>query len=200
MKTIKAAYVLNRAASKIQLLCKTLPILAAAILAAEQTGAQTLAWATSYSGIQASAVEEVEGLVADGSGNVFATGLSGAKGIGSGIRTMKLDAKGNILWNVIHNQPALCGGMWGRTPLALDAAGNLIIVGAEFTSAQDNWNPLLLKISPSGAELSRSVFDIGPFGSFDAVAVDASGIYVLGHNNPNNGNPHVVHTLKFAPG
>ncbi len=26
-------------------------------------------------------------------------------------------------WNVTHNQPALCGGMWGRTPLALDAAG-----------------------------------------------------------------------------
>jgi len=94
----------------------------------------------------------------------------------------------------------LCGGMWGRTPLALDSAGNLLVVGAEFTSAQDNWNALLLKLSPGGAELSRSVFDIGPFGSFDAVAVDASGIYILGHNNPNNGNPYVVHTLKLDSG
>ena len=173
-------------------------MLAGAILAAWQASAQTLLWGTSYSGISVSAMEEVEGVVADNSGNVFVTGLSGAKGIGSGIRTMKLDSKGTILWNVIYSQPALCGGMWGRTPLAMDAAGNLIVVGAEFTSAQDNWYPLLLKLGPNGATLSRLVFDFGPFASFDAVAVDGSGVYILAHNNPNNGNPHVVHTLKLA--
>src|SRR2546428_773953 len=199
MKKVKVLDLLNCGASKAKFLSRTLPFLAAAILMAQQAGAQNLLWATSYSGISASALEDVEGVVADSSGNVFATGLSGAKGIGSGIRTMKLDARGNILWNVIHSQPALCGGMWGRTPLALDAAGNLIIVGAEFTTSMDNWNPVLLKLSPSGAALSRLVFDFGPFGSFDAVAVDGCGIYILAHNNPNNGNPHVVHTLKLGP-
>src|SRR5262249_36931272 len=147
--------------------------------------AQTLQWATSFSGIQASAMEEVEGVVVDGSGNVFATGLSGSKTAGSVIRTMKLDASGNILWNVAHSQSSLCGGMWGRTPLAQDAAGNLIVAGAEFTSSADNWNAVLLRLSPAtGATLSRWAFDLGPFGSFDAVAVDASGVYVLAHNNP----------------
>jgi hypothetical protein len=123
MKRMKVLGLLN-GASKTKL-SKTLAIVAAVVLGAQQAGAQNLLWATSYSGISASALEEVEGVVADNSGNVFATGLSGGKGIGSGIRTMKLDARGNILWNVIHTQPALCGGMWGRTPLALDAAGNL---------------------------------------------------------------------------
>jgi hypothetical protein len=44
------------------------------------------------------------------------------------------------------------------------------------------------------------VFDLGPYASFDAVALDASSaIYLVAHNNPNNGHPHVVHTLKLGP-
>jgi hypothetical protein len=169
------------------------------MLGCQQAEAQNLLWANNYSGISASALEEVEGVVADSSGNVFATGLSGAKGIGSAIRAMKLDPNGNILWNINYSQPALCGGMWGRTPLALDMDGNLIVVGAEFNSTMDNWRPLLLKLNRSnGAGLSRLAFDLGPFSSFDAVAVDSSGIYILAHNNPNNGYPHVVHTLRLA--
>ena len=198
MKAKKLIPLLNRGLSKGKPLSPMLPILAAATLLAQQAGAQSLVWASSYSGIQASAMEEAEGVVVDNSGNVFVTGLSGAKGIGSGIRTMKLDARGNIVWNVIHGQPALCGGMWGRTPLALDANGNLSIVGAEFNSTMDNWNPLLLKLSPAGVTLNRWLFDLGPYGSFDAVAVAGSDIYVLAHNNPNNGNPHLVHTLKLG--
>ena len=191
---------LKHRGSKTGLKSRTLALLTLAILVVQRTGAQNLLWTTSYSGISTSGLEEVEGVAADGAGNVFATGLSGAKGIGSAIRTMKLDSRGNILWNVNYGQSALCGGMWGRTPLALDGDGNLIVVGAEFTSAMDNWHPLLLKLSSSsGAALTRLVFDLGPFASFDAVAVDASGIYILAHNNPNNGYPHVVHTLKLAP-
>src|SRR5262249_53059997 len=117
---------------------KVLALGAAAALLSVRADAQKLVWASRFSGISVSALEEVEGVVADNAGNVFATGLSGAKAVSSGIRTMKLDSRGNIVWNVIYSQPALCGGMWGRTPLALDAAGNLIIVGAEFTSTMDN--------------------------------------------------------------
>ena len=168
------------------------------IFGVRHTDAQTLLWATSYNGIPASAVEEVEGLAVDNSGNVYAAGLSGSKTAGSVIRAFKLDSKGNILWNVTYSQASLCGGMWGRTPLALDQDGNLLVAGAQFTSGMDNWNPLLLKLSPSGgAALGTLLFDLGPFASFDAVAVDRSDIYILGHNNPNNGTPHVVHTLKL---
>lgn len=199
MKTIAVSNPVHSPASKTKFLSRTLPALATAFLAAGSSQAQTLSWATSYSGIQASALEETEGVVADSSGNVFATGLSGSRTAGSVIRTMKLDSRGSILWNVTHSQASLCGGMWGRTPLAQDADGNLIVVGAEFTSSMDNWNPVLLKLSAAnGATLNRWAFDLGPFASLDAVAVDASGIYLLGHNNPNNGNPHVVHTLKLA--
>jgi outer membrane protein assembly factor BamB len=200
MRTTKGVNLFNRSASNSRLLSKFLPLVAPLILAAQHANAQTLQWATSYNGIPASALEEVEGVAVDNSGNVFATGLSGTKTIGSVIRTMKLDAKGNILWNVTHSQASLCGGMWGRTSIALDASGNLLVVGAQFTSGMDNWNPLLLKLSPSGAVLGTLLFNLGPFASLDAVAVDASGIYILGHNNPNNGNPHVVQTLKLAPG
>src|SRR5262249_14083098 len=182
-----------------RLLSKTLPLIAASLLAAGQAGAQTLQWAISYNGIPASALEEVEGITVDNSGNVFATGLSGTRTIGSVIRTMKLDAKGNILWNVTHSQASLCGGLWGRSPIALDADGNLLVVGAQFTSGMDNWNPLLLKLSPNGgAVLGTLLLNLGPFASLDALAVDGSDIYILGHNNPNNGNPHVVRTLKLA--
>ncbi len=166
-------------------------------MGAQQAGAQTLEWATSYNGIPASALEEMEGVVVDDSGNVFATGLSG-NGTGSAIRTMKLSPSGTIQWNHVDSKSSLCGGMWGRTPLAQDATGNLIVVGAEFTSDSSSWNPLLLKYSPSGTTLLRNVYDFGPAASFDAVALDATGIYVVAHNNPNDGNPHVVQTLKLG--
>ena len=44
-------------------------ILAAAMLTTSQSPAQTLEWAVSYNGISASALEETEGVVADGAGN-----------------------------------------------------------------------------------------------------------------------------------
>ncbi|HTL57211.1 MAG TPA: hypothetical protein VL361_16125 [Candidatus Limnocylindrales bacterium] len=198
MKTTKVVNRTNRTASNAWFFSKTLLIAAASVLTTWHVSAQTLQWATSYNGIPASAVEEVEGIAIDNSGNVFATGLSGTKTAGSVIRTMKLDAKGSVLWTVTHSQPSLCGGMWGRTPIALDADGNLLVVGAQFTSGMGNWTPLLIKLSPSGTVLGTLLFDLGPFASLDAVAVDASGIYILGHNNPNNGNPHIVNTLKLA--
>jgi hypothetical protein len=179
-----------------QLLSIALTALAA--LGAQQAEAQILEWATSYNGIPTSALEETEGVVVDASGNVFATGLSG-NGTGSAICTMRLTPSGTIQWTIVETKASLCGGMWGRTPLVQDAAGNLIVVGAEYTSNLSSWNPLLLTYTPGGATLLRRVYDLGPFASFDAVAVDASGLYVLAHNNPNNGNPHIVQTLKLSP-
>src|ERR1051326_287675 len=176
-----------------------LAILGASILGVLQAGAQTLEWATSYNGIATSALEEVEGVVVDASGNVFATGLSG-NGTGSAICTMRLGPSGTIQWTVIESKASLCGGMWGRTPLVEDAAGDLIVVGAEYTNNLTAWNPLLLIYSPAATTLLRKVYDLGLYASFDAVARDASGIYVLAHNNPNNGNPHVVQTLKLGAG
>src|SRR5438093_3579593 len=99
-----------------KLLSITLTILAASILGAQQAAAQVLEWATSYNGIPASALEEVEGVVVDASGYVFATGLSG-NGTGSAIRTMMLSPSGTIRWNRVESKASLCGGMWGRTPL-----------------------------------------------------------------------------------
>ena len=111
---------------------------------------------------------------------------------------MKIDPRGTILWKLVESKASLCGGQWGRTPIAQDAGGNVIVVGAEFTSAMNNWNPLMLKYSLDGKSVQRAVFDLGPFASFDAVALDTSGVYVVAHNNPNNGYPHVVHTLKLG--
>jgi hypothetical protein len=172
--------------------------LAALALTVGPTGAQTLLWSSSYNGIPTSALEEVEGVVVDAAGNVFAAGLSG-NGSGSAICTMRLNSSGAIQWTLTESKASLCGGMWGRTPLALDADGNLIVVGAEFTPDMNSWNPLMLKCSADGASLAREVFDFGPFASFDAVALDSStaNTYVIAHNNPNNGYPHVVRTLKL---
>src|SRR4051794_15065072 len=94
-------------------------LLASCLLASHQAQAQTLTWSTSYSGISASALEEVEGVVVDAAGNVFATGLSGNK-TGSTICTMKLSPAGKTQWILANGNQSLCGGMWGRTPLALD--------------------------------------------------------------------------------
>ena len=99
---------LKHGTSRTGLLSKTLLLVTIAMLVVQRTGAQNLLWATSFSGISVSALEEVEGVVADNSGNVFATGLSGAKGIGSAIRTMKL--------NPLH--PLLQGAF--RPPFAAD--------------------------------------------------------------------------------
>jgi hypothetical protein len=85
-----AAFPLNSRASTPKLSSIALPILAASILGVQQAGAQVLEWASSYNGIPASALEEVEGVVADADGNVFATGLSG-NATGSAICAMKLN-------------------------------------------------------------------------------------------------------------
>src|SRR5262249_7669602 len=158
-----------------KLLSIGMSLLAASILAAQRAEAQTLEWAASYNGIPTGALEETEGVVVDASGNVFATGLSG-NGTGSAICTMKMNSNGTLQWKVVESKASMCGGMWsGRTPIAQDAGGNLIVVGAEFTSNSSNWNPLLLSYSSLGTSLLRKVYDLGPFGSFDAVAVDATG-------------------------
>src|SRR3989442_56588 len=143
-----AAFSLNSRASITRSI--TLSILAASILGTHQAGAQILEWASSYNGIPASALEEVEGVVAAGAGNGFATGLSG-NGTGSAICTMKLSPRGAIQWTQVDSKASLCGGMWGRTPLAQDADGNLIVVGAEFTSDMSNWNPLILNYGSDGS-------------------------------------------------
>jgi len=194
------AFALYSRASLTKLSSFSLTLLTASILVPQQAEAQILDWAVSYNGIPASAVEEVEGVVADAAGNVFATGLSG-NGTGTAICSMKLNSRGTIVWSHVDSKASLCGGMWGRTPIAQDAAGNLIVVGAEFSNNMSDWNPLMLKYGPDGTTApQRQVFDLGPFASFDAIALDASSeIYVLAHNNPNNGYPHIVHTLKLGP-
>src|SRR6187455_2957429 len=92
------------ATSNAKLWFKAGPTIAAMILLAQEANSQNLVWENSYSGISVSALEETEGVLADNSGNVFVTGLSGAKGIASTIRTMKLDANGNVVWNVSHSR------------------------------------------------------------------------------------------------
>lgn len=172
--------------------------LAGVLLASLSAKAQTLEWATSYNGISTSALEQAEGVVVDASGNVFVAGLSGGNN-GSTIALLRLNPSGQIQWTRLESQPSLGGGMWGRTPLAFDPAGNLVVTGAQFTPDRSDWDPLLLRYSPAGTLLSRSVHDFGPFASFDAVAVAADGsLLVLAHSNPNNGNPHVVRTVKLA--
>src|SRR5258705_797200 len=135
-----AIFSLNSRESITKLSAIPLTIVAAALLMPQQAEARILDWAVSYNGIAASALEEAEGVVADAAGNVFATGLSG-NGTGSAICTMKLNARGTIQWKQVDTKASLCGGMWGRTPIAL-AGANLIVVGAEFTSDMSNWNPL----------------------------------------------------------
>lgn len=103
---------LSPKASMTKLLSATLIILAASILGTAQAGAQVLQWAVNYNGISSSALEEVEGVVVDESGNVFATGLSG-NGTGSAIRTMRLSPSGTIQWTRVETKSSLCGGMWG---------------------------------------------------------------------------------------
>src|SRR2546427_587444 len=66
------AFALYSRASLTKLSSFSLTLLTASILVPQQAEAQILDWAVSYNGIPASAVEEVEGVVADAAGNVFA--------------------------------------------------------------------------------------------------------------------------------
>src|SRR4051794_5403076 len=94
-----AALSLNARASMIQLSI-TLTIVAASIFEPQQAGGQILEWATFYNGIPTSALEEVEGVAVDASGNVFVTGLSG-NGTGSAICTMRVAPSGTIQWTLL---------------------------------------------------------------------------------------------------
>jgi hypothetical protein len=134
----------------------------------------------------------VTGLAVDPSGNVYVTGTESY----SGVVTIKYSPQGQQLW---LQRDTRCLG----SGLALDTAGNVIVIGAV---PGDGYDWMTIKYNPDGQQLWAIRYGSTPTGSESrddsprAVAVDAAGnIYVAGTAQPNPDYEYQALVIKYAP-
>lgn len=140
-------------------------------------------------------------LTGDAEGNLYVTGAS-SDGSYQDAVTVKIDgSSGAELWRRVAN--GLANRNDGGYAIAADAAGNVFVAGVtnqDFSVPASAGNPshLLVKYSPSGAELWRVLRDGAGVGSDIAsgLAVDGSGnVYFTAH--ASNGTSGELAAFKF---
>jgi hypothetical protein len=138
-------------------------------------------------------------LAVDAEGNVYLAGAIERSSNPISFAATKLGPGGGVLWTTHYSGSV--GGVGGSADaIALDAAGNVYVAGiiGDGVMFNTNWDYLVVKIGPDGAELWARRYD-GPARGFDravAVAVDAAGsVYVTGFSYGQN---HDWATLKFT--
>lgn len=116
------------------------------------------------------------GMAVDGNGNVYVTGESHPGSFyspSSDYLTVKYDTSGNMVWSRTFDR----GGKDEALSAALDAAGNVYIVGRSHNGSYDDG--LIVKYDPSGDVLWTRVTPPG-YGHVDIAVDGTSNIYVTG--------------------
>jgi len=118
------------------------------------------------------------GVSADGSGNVYVVGSTGAFGVGGGdVLLLKYSAIGKLLW-----QKTWGGDYWDiGHGISIDEYGNVLVVGTTNSFGAGRSDVALLEFSPDGALLSQRTW--GGTSNDDGcdLAKDADGnLYVVG--------------------
>lgn len=121
----------------------------------------------------------------DALGNVYiAATWSGNNNSYDDFHTLKFDTNGNLAWSRLYNGPANKGDR--AIDLAVNAAGNVYVVGESYTSDVNTWVYATVKYDTDGNQLW--VMEYSRSGSLDcdyptAVVVDKVGnVYVTGQS------------------
>lgn len=123
--------------------------------------------------------DEGNGIAADASGNVIATGFHTLATVGRDVWVRKYDPDGSELWTATYNAPQ-DGSDAGRG-VAVDGDDAVIVSGSIFRGSQSD-NVWVRKYDADGNELWTSTYNSDGFGSDagNAVAVDPSGNVAVG--------------------
>jgi hypothetical protein len=139
-------------------------------------------WAARYSGTP-NGEDVLEGVVTDGSGNVFVTGTSDGSGTGKDYATIKYNTGGTQLW--VARYDAGNSGDDEARGLGIDSLGNVYVTGTSFGGPASEEDYATVKYDSSGSQLWVARYD-GPAGKGDyaaAIAVDSAGqVYVTGES------------------
>ena len=139
------------------------------ILVLKYDSSGTLLWEKTWGG---SGDDWGSGIVLDGSGNLFITGLTESYGAGEwDALLLKYDSSGNLLWNTT----------WGGSDsdhgsvIALDASENVVITGRTNSYGAGNGDVLVLKYDSSGNLLWYRTWGGSDYDFGAGIALDGSG-------------------------
>lgn len=146
-------------------------------------------WVARYDG-PGHSVDRPRDIAADGSGNVYVTGMSYGSGTDYDYATVKYNANGKRLWIKRYNGPG--DGADDATAIAVDGSGNVYVTGESEGYAT-------IKYSTNGKQLWLRKYN-GPAHGADgaeAIAVDGSGnVYVAG-SSMGSGTASDYATVKY---
>jgi hypothetical protein len=154
-------------------------------------------WVRRYNG-SGNGMDDAYGLAADGSGNVYVTGVSYGSGSYGDYATLKYSPNGTQLWVQTYNGPA---NLWDYAyAIATDNSGNAYVTGAS-RGAGTNDDYATIKYAPNGTQQwiqryngSANLNDVA-----GAIAVDGSGnVYVTGRSG-GSGTGWDYATVKYDP-
>ena len=144
--------------------------------------------------------EIVKGIAVDASGNVIVTGSVSA----GFLLTVKYNSSGTEQWakrlGVPTASPAAPGN--GKSPIAIDAAGNIYVGGARTFGSGQNSSYLLVKYNLNGDSLwtrtyKGTQFLAGLGSAVKCIKVDGNSVYVTGKSFDMNPNFTFATTIKY---
>ncbi len=145
----------------------------------------------------------VKGMAIDGSGNVYVTGTN-TSGF---LQTVKYNSSGIEQWvkrlGVPTASPAASGN--GKSPIAIDAAGNIYVGGARTFGSGQNSSYLLVKYNLNGDSVwtrtyKGTHFLAGLGSGIRCIKIDGNSVYVTGKSfdqNPDLSSSAFATTIKY---
>jgi len=159
-------------------------------------------WTARYqsSGTQS---DKVNGIAIDASGNVYVTGSSVLSN-GGVMVTIKYNSSGVQQWAKQLGEPATSPAVPGRqkSPIAVDASGNVYVGGNRTFGGGDNGGTMLVKYNSNGDTLwtrryKGTQFLIGLGSGFSCIKLDGNFIYATGKSFDMNPNLTFATTIKY---
>jgi len=144
-------------------------------------------WPVVYTGAQSTTFDEAHGVVADGSGNVYVTGISGLSGAQT-FMTMKINNGGAVQWIKKH----VGTGAHDADAIGIvqDNTGSNFYVGGWGSNSGTLQDFMVIKYDAAGDSLAYATYD-GTANSIDvltAIAIDSRNfVYVSGFSTSTNG-------------
>jgi uncharacterized delta-60 repeat protein len=140
--------------------------------------------------------DEVKQIILDAQGNAYVTGYANNIGAGNDFWTMKFNAAGDTLWTRAYNDSNF-NQYDQANSLALDASGNVVVVGESDSDVSNITNDdfLVVKYDANGNQLWTKRFnDAGnTTDRAEKVVIDASNnIYVAGRSNNGTDDDYCV--------
>ncbi|MBK6772300.1 MAG: SBBP repeat-containing protein [Ignavibacteria bacterium] len=144
--------------------------------------------------------EIVKGIAVDASGNVIVTGSVSA----GFLLTVKYNSSGTEQWakqlGVPTASPAAPGN--GKSPIAIDAAGNIYVGGARTFGSGQNSSYLLVKYNLNGDSLWTRTYKGSHFlqalgSAIKCIKIDGNSVYVTGKSFDLNPNFTFATTIKY---